>query len=769
KLFLSAVLLTLVFHAGPLAAQERPAFRVIPIPQREDGYDNFESIAFNTKAEFESFLTGAAPQIGRTHPQAFIAELKKADIDFTREALVLLRHTESSGSVQVTFETPTLADRKLICQIRGKPVNGIGTGDMAYYCFAVVVSRALVGEVELRDVAGGFKSRELPPVIFRIRTGSLNQPGAGSAAGEIPPPDNKPAAIARLFGVVNELKSEPDATGAALLQSEVADVLWRFDEPGARVIFRTAFDSVRQIKANGSSLDEEAKAQALRDARGRANAIKTILKRYGLHDRKGAETWLQDLENDQQAEQKNSTSRSRMSLAQAELLAEIGAGLARQDAREALRLGLLSLNAESIPPGFTQLLMSLRSADKSLGDALFRQALATMRSNGLQYDNTLVGLTNYQFFANARPFPDATSEDVALITQYFVDAAAAQVAQLRGGPPGSDEQDSLGRLYGFLYSRALPIITLNSPAKLTLMQTNLAELERAVTAEQRQQVDTQASLTHDPSGPGDNDADIESRIRRAEQEKNADVRDLKFRTLAINLMRTQPEKALEIAHKVADLELRAQTEDDVYLVMMADAFRSGPDEVARGLALKINDKATGARWLAEIAARRSGSRSKSIDPANATAQLSEAYTLAMKTDNDAAKVDALLFIAQQFLKFDRDRGFEILSEAIKTANRVEPRPPAKIKAAPVSGVVTITVVNGKDRSTTLRPTMRLLDFNEVAEFAQTDYVQASGMGDSLKDHLLRAKYYIAVSRSILGVSREGPAYELSLEDVLRPN
>ena len=38
--------------------------------------------------------------------------------------------------------------------------------DMAYYCFAVVVSRSLINEVELRDIEGGFKERELAPIVF---------------------------------------------------------------------------------------------------------------------------------------------------------------------------------------------------------------------------------------------------------------------------------------------------------------------------------------------------------------------------------------------------------------------------------------------------------------------------------------------------------------------------------------------------------------------------------------------------------------------------
>jgi len=178
-----------------------------------------------------------------------------------------------------------------------------------------------------------------------------------------------------------------------------------------------------------------------------------------------------------------------------------------------------------------------------------------------------------------------------------------------------------------------------------------------------------------------------------------------------------------------------------------------------------NDKPTGARWLAEIATKRS-----SLAAGRAMNLLSEAYTIANKSDHDAAKVEALLFIAQQFLKFDRERAFDILSEALKTVNRVEPKPLPPMKPGDSTiRTISFTMVNGKERSTALRPTLNSIDFNEVADFVQLDYVQTSGLGDNLKDHLLRAKYFIAVSRSVLGVPRTGTGYEPSLDDILRPN
>jgi len=91
-----------------------------------------------SKNDLDSFLTDKSTQIGWR--QEFEDALLNAKVDFSKEALVLLRHNEGSGSVQVTFETPILQGTRLLCEIRGKPLQGGGTDDTAYYCFAVAVS-----------------------------------------------------------------------------------------------------------------------------------------------------------------------------------------------------------------------------------------------------------------------------------------------------------------------------------------------------------------------------------------------------------------------------------------------------------------------------------------------------------------------------------------------------------------------------------------------------------------------------------------------------
>ena len=45
---------------------------------------------------------------------------------------------------------------------------GLGTADMAYYCFAVAVSKSAVSQVELQAIEGGFPARRLAPIVLPI-------------------------------------------------------------------------------------------------------------------------------------------------------------------------------------------------------------------------------------------------------------------------------------------------------------------------------------------------------------------------------------------------------------------------------------------------------------------------------------------------------------------------------------------------------------------------------------------------------------------------
>lgn len=125
-------------------------FRIVEIPKREHGYSNFESIVISSQTKLDSFLEDVSFQenMGWNNRGDFEEALNNAAIDFKQETLALLRHTEGSGSIKVTFETPVFSGEKLLCRIK-REVPEMGTDDMAFYCFAIVVRKNAVKEIEL--------------------------------------------------------------------------------------------------------------------------------------------------------------------------------------------------------------------------------------------------------------------------------------------------------------------------------------------------------------------------------------------------------------------------------------------------------------------------------------------------------------------------------------------------------------------------------------------------------------------------------------------
>ncbi len=172
---LGMVALLVVFvSASNIRAEEAASLRIIPIPKEEHGYSNFESTVITSQSDMDTFLQkGSKGQdMGWNNRADFEKALAQAKLDFDRESLVLLRHTEGSGSVQINFRQPRFKEKNIICQIDRKEPE-MGTTDMAYYCFALAVAKTDVTEVEMQ--ISGRK-----PIILSLRKEKAsNKPDTG--------------------------------------------------------------------------------------------------------------------------------------------------------------------------------------------------------------------------------------------------------------------------------------------------------------------------------------------------------------------------------------------------------------------------------------------------------------------------------------------------------------------------------------------------------------------------------------------------------------
>jgi hypothetical protein len=163
-LSLCCVMLAMLLPPGVFRNESEPAFRTVNIYLTDNGYEYFDSMVITSSQDFNAFLNEVSQQQRWSYKQAFVDTLLNAKIDFNQEALVLLRHTEGSISARVSFETPVLKEKTLVCDIRGE-LQGAGLGVVAYYGFALVVSKSLVDKVQLNATSGS-NNQALPPIVF---------------------------------------------------------------------------------------------------------------------------------------------------------------------------------------------------------------------------------------------------------------------------------------------------------------------------------------------------------------------------------------------------------------------------------------------------------------------------------------------------------------------------------------------------------------------------------------------------------------------------
>lgn len=121
----------------------------LEIPKREHGYQNFDARLLTSEAELEAFIADVKSQDGWNNREAFVSGLRADKLDYAKSALLLLRHTEGSGSVRVWLEPAVTRGEELVVAI-GKEVPSMGTNDMAYYCFALVVPLNAAKRVRIR-------------------------------------------------------------------------------------------------------------------------------------------------------------------------------------------------------------------------------------------------------------------------------------------------------------------------------------------------------------------------------------------------------------------------------------------------------------------------------------------------------------------------------------------------------------------------------------------------------------------------------------------
>ena len=565
------------------------------------------------------------------------------------------------------------------------------------------------------------------------------KPAAGSAMVPTLSPEQQDA-FETLKGLAWNLKREPDKLAVAAIQARIGDALWKFDEPAAREVFDWSFDAATKPL---SQSDPPARRAAY--LARQAAVISELLRLFGAHDGKSAEAWLKKFTDEKTSDGSSSESaRSR-----SDLLLQLALTMCPSKPEQAQRLGLLALAGSEVPAGFGRLLFALANIDRGLSDSLVQPAIGSLQRGGYVYDDVVLALCNYLYDARGQSNSDESLVQARLMADFLVEAAWHQI----GGPGMTSIPDPSARFYNLLTSRAVMIVARYAPDRLPELQAQLRQLAAGLSPAQTESAAIlSSSRQHLTLGQG-NSADIDKQIEVAEKEGNSQTRDVLFMRVAHTIMRQDANRALSLAARIDDSDLRQSTEDDINLIRVQKAFSSRSYEEGRKIALKINNLFLKTKLLADLANKV---LSDNKDTGRAGELLSEAQCIISKSDRPADKVSALLIIARNFAAFDSLNAFETLRMALKNLNQLKEleAPAMSVSIKPrLFKIKSYTVVNGNEMTSDEHTNPDTIDFDQLGPLAAQHYMQLKLLGDGIDSPLQRARFVAAVASSRLSSPR----------------
>src|ERR1044072_2420098 len=346
-------------------------------------------------------------------------------------------------------------------------------------------------------------------------------------------------------------------------KAQVADILWRYDEPRARSLFKEAFEAIAPAKLESRN-EGGAPASPLGGVSPRLGLQSEDLKLAARRDPDVAENLIDSLKVGR-GDDGSTTQAGAEPGAGSNLYLETALSIAGANPHRAVRLAEAGLGG-GINPTVLGVLYALRQTNPAQGDALPKHALAAERRDS---GNTTVNFTilasyalpEFSMSGSPAPFAGAEGETAdPLITELLGFAfetymgLAFPVPVAPGGAEGR-KQVELNPMDYVTGQRLLPYFTRYMPDKAVQFRGALEAI--AGRLKQGSQMEALQSLSQ--SGSTD---ELE---KQAESLKDAFQRDLLYFRAALSASGAgEYERALSLAGKVSD-----------------EGFRGGLDSVLR--------------------------------------------------------------------------------------------------------------------------------------------------------------------------------------------
>ena len=589
-------------------------------------------------------------------------------------------------------------------------------------------------------------------------------PAAKRVVAEVDPQieARRTLAISLLSSLSDEARSFRDLAQRARVQARIADELWDVDQENSRALFKRAWESAEAADDENSRRTEE-EVRKLLAARGttasrqRPNLRREVLRVAAKRDRELGEAFLLKLEEARKAEAEkapnpNTQPTTRINPDDPPQAMAQRLSLARQLLEDGDIPRALQFADPALYPVNTfgmNILDMLHEKDAAAADQRYMAIMARAITDPLSDANTISLLSSYIFmpFMYITVRPDGNSHvrqwrgntappaDIppAVRNAFFRTAATVLL-----GPTPEPDLSSSGRQGTYVViARMLQLFEKHGHPQAPALRARMAMLVNDVPERMRQDnpLLTRGIVPEDQNKDG-----VQEALDRLPNAKTSDERDRIYFQAARAATRDSYERALELADKIEDSDLRQQLRSYLTFEAMRAAVRAKkPDEALRLARATELTNAQRTWGLAEV-----GGLLATTDINRAAETLEMAAAEARRIDQSSPdRARTLIAVITQLHKVDSARAWAMMSELTKAANSVS-------DFSGEDGELTMRVAFKEGGAMT--NTFSVEGFNLAGLFtalAREDFNRAADLPKGFTGESPRAVALLAVSRTAL--------------------
>ena len=550
-----------------------------------------------------------------------------------------------------------------------------------------------------------------------------------------------------------------------------ADVIWKYDQRAATAYFQGAFDSAMELYRN----DEEEEAAPEKIAGGlsmsapdlRLEVIRLVSKRDARLGRRFMDQYVEEKQRERE-EKRNREKQTRNYAAVFGPVDEAGndalhvaATLFDVDKNAAMGLAQKAFS-KGIPQGAGYLITEIARKDRAAADRLYLFALDRLAKERLPYPGQLLLLASYPFGlgevwiadgegVNSYGFPALEGFAVEERVVQRLLSVAIMVLSRNTGLDVASLPDGESRIGAALFAAKLlePRVVEHHPALLEQWRRLTGALLAMAGNGGRDKIDGILSQIDGDKKKGSEHVSPEDRIEAllasARDATDLGARDGLYQEAALAALAANDlPQALEISEMISSPTHKKKTRSWINIEAAKRAIRYKRLDDARRFALEVESIDQSVLLLAEIARAALGDRNHPY----AIEILAGAEIKAFSADATPEKVRALLCVANSYAGFDMHKGFEVMSEVVRTVNMMGEYDLRQAKLVrdrtSPSGQALEVVVDSSDN----------FDIGKtLSKFARVGFDRAVIMAESLNDQALRARSILSVASFML----EAPA------------